>query len=263
MDKFILAAGCALRYREIGDSNKSILFLHGYMENLDIWEEYSEFFKDKFRILSLDIPGHGVSEVKSDEHSMRFLADVAADVLKKNSIESCAVVGHSMGGYVALALAKYYPELVSDIILFHSTPFIDTEERAANRLREIELIQHGKKEALTKVNPGKCFAPINKVKFKEDIAYLSELIYQTEDEGAIAILKGISSREDMNQMLKDSKAKQLFIFGKHDEFIPNDYAEMVIKEHPQAEVLWLENSGHMGFIEEDEKSANAIIEFIG
>ena len=91
----------------------------------------------------------------------------------------------------------------------------------------------------------------------------SEQIVMTEDEGIVAILRGISDRSDLNEAMRESTVPQLLIFGRHDEYVTPETAEATIAAHPQAEVLWLENSGHMGFIEEPEKTAEAVTCFVG
>ena len=78
----------------------------------------------------------------------------------------------------------------------------------------------------------------------------------------MALLGGMIARVDQNEMLQKSAVKQLFIMGKHDAYIPVEAAEEIISRHPQAKVAWLENSGHMGFIEEPEACAAALLEFV-
>lgn len=253
MEKFILLNSTATRYSDSSTEGSVIVLLHGYMESLDIWSEISESLQTTHRVISIDLPGHGISEVKHEIHTMKFLSDSVALLLENLSISKCCMVGHSMGGYVALQFAKDYPQLLDSIVLLHSSPFEDTPERAKLRLREIELIEKGKKDILAQLNPGKCFAPQNRKPFAEDINALSEQIYLTEDEGAIAILKGMMDREPMNDMLHKLQAKQVFIFGRFDEFIPIEYAEKIAETHPQAKCVWMENSGHMSFIEQRDK----------
>lgn len=250
MEKFIFVNKIATRYREEGQSDNVILLLHGYMESIDVWDDFINYLKDDYRVITFDLPGHGISEIKSEVHSMEFLADCAISLLEDLKISNCNVIGHSMGGYVALAFAAKRPDMCTSITLLHSSPLGDTEERKEARKKEIEFIKQGRKEMFARINPGKCFAAQNRKKHFEEIEFLQEQFLMTEDEGAIAILNGIMIRKEMNQMLHELKAKQLFIFGRYDEFIPNEYAEKIIEEHPQAEVIWLENSGHMGFIEE-------------
>jgi Predicted hydrolases or acyltransferases (alpha/beta hydrolase superfamily) len=211
----------------------------------------------------MDIPGHGISEVLGETHTMEMMADVAVKLLDKLKIERANVIGHSMGGYVALAMAKKYPGKMLSLTLFSSTPNADTEEKKENRRREIEIVASGRKEMLSKVLPGKGFAPANRKRMQDEIDWMALQVMLTEDEGIMALLRGMMEREDMNGMLKESKVPQLFLFGKKDEYITIETAEEVAMNNSQAKVAWLEESGHNGFLEQPEESVRIVEEFIG
>ena len=174
-------------------------------------------------------------------------------------IKEYSVVGHSMGGYVALAMCEMFPERLRSVILLSSTPNADSEEKCDRRRREIELIKAGKKNTLARLVPHAGFAPENVARMRDYIEDISELILITEDEGVIAILGGMIQRKDRGVMLRDSGIPHMFIFGRHDYYIPVDVAEQMIAQDPVARVVWLEHSGHMGFYEEPEKCAEAIL----
>ena len=263
MDKFINAAGCALRVSDSEKGDRCVVLLHGYLEAIEVWESFAKLLKARYRVVALDLPGHGISEVKGEVHTMEFLADVVCGVLDTMKIEKCTLVGHSMGGYVALAFAEKYPDRLDGIVLFHSTPNADSEQKKLDRSKVIELIDAGKKELLARMAPGKGFAAENRTKFADTIEDLAELVGITEDDGIKALLRGMMQRGDKNEMLRALKVPQLFIFGRKDEYISPQTAEKIAAEHPQAHVVFLENSGHMGFIEQPEAAADALIEFIG
>ncbi len=272
VEKFIMAGETALHIcdseksaNNTANSDKCIVLLHGYLESMLIWEEFVPLLYKSARVITLDIPGHGISVVNGEVHTMEFLADTIAAGVQSLGVEKCAIVGHSMGGYVALSIAERHPELVENIILLSSTPDADSEEKKEKRLREIELVKAGKKEMIAKVAPSAGFAPQNRTKsaIKEHIEDLKEQVYITEDEGIIALLNGMMQRKDQNEMLRNFKGEQSFIFGRNDEYIPVEKAEDIAKNNPQAKLYWLENSGHMGFLEESEECANAILDAVG
>lgn len=264
MEKFALLNGVATRYLDTGEKEASlaIVLIHGYLESLDIWDEFINLLKPKFRVLALDLPGHGISEVVGEKHTMPFLADTVHALLAECGVQKAMVVGHSMGGYVALAFAESYATELSALVLLHSSPMGDTPERADNRKREIELILAGKKELLATTNPAKSFADSSRKRLWQEIDYLTEQAMLTEDEGAVAILRGVMERKDSSKMLRELHVPQLLVFGRFDSFIPQEAAETIIAAEPQAQVLWLENSGHMGFLEEPQKVADALAELV-
>lgn len=261
MEKFITAEGCALRVREQGSGERTIVLLHGYLESIEVWDEFIPLLKG-VRVVALDLPGHGVSQVMGEVHTMEFLARVTREVLRQLGVEKALVVGHSMGGYVALEFLRLFPEATAGIVLLHSTPNADPEEKRENRLREIELVEQGKKELLARTNPAMRFAAENRKRMADDIEELTDAVYLTDDRGITAILRGMMERRDNNDMLRQSAVPQLFIFGRADDHIPLPVAEKLAADHPQARVVWLEHSGHMGLIEEPRATAAAILEFI-
>ncbi len=262
MEKFIMADGCATRVRDNRGEEPAIVLLHGYLESIEVWDEFIPLLSPPFRVVAPDLPGHGISEVKGKVHSMEFEADVVHSVLTGLGVKRCCVVGHSMGGYVALEFLRKYPEMLSGIILLHSTPNPDSEAKREQRQREIELVEAGRKDLLARMTPDKGFAAENRSRMAGRIGELADQILLTEDEGITALLRGMCGRADANGTLRDSPVPQLFILGRGDEYITAPVAEKMIAGHPQARVAWMEHSGHMSFLEEPEKCAEIIRTFV-
>lgn len=262
IEKFIMAGSTALHVCDSQQGDRCVVLLHGYLESMLVWDNFVPLLYKKVRVVTLDLPGHGISEVRGACHPMEFLADVVRDALRTLGIARCTLVGHSMGGYVALAFCERYPEMLDGLVLFSSTPNADTEEKADNRRREIALVQAGKKDLLARVAPEAGFAPENRRRMREAIDDLTEQVFVTEDDGIVALLNGMIVRKDRNDMLRASGVPQLFILGRKDGYIPAEAAEAMVAAHPQARVVWLAESGHMGFLEEPEATAAAILDFV-
>lgn len=263
VEKFIMAGDTALHLCDSEKGEKCVVLLHGYLESMLVWEEFIPLIYKSVRVITLDLPGHGISEVKGSVHTMDYLADVVSAALKSLGIAKAYIVGHSMGGYVALALCERHPEQVAGVVLLHSTPNPDSEEKRKNREREIALVKSGKKELLAHTAPGAGFAADNRARCKDVIEDLEEIVHMTEDDGIVALLGGMMSRKDQNDMLRQLSAPQLFIFGCKDEYIPEAVAQTIAEAHPQAKVVWMDNSGHMSFIEQPQQCAQALLSFVG
>lgn len=261
-EKFIMAGPTALHVCDSEAGERCVVLLHGYLESLLVWEEFVPLLYKQVRVVTLDLPGHGISEIRGEAHTMEFLADTVAGGMRALGIERFTVVGHSMGGYAALALLERHPEMLEGIVLLSSTPNADTPEKAENRRREIALVRAGKKDALARVAPDAGFAPENRRRMADAIEDLREQVFITEDDGIIALLNGMIERPDRNALLQQSTVPQLFILGRKDGYIPAEAAEKMVAAHPRAQVVWLENSGHMGFLEESEACAQALLEFV-
>ncbi|MBQ1204335.1 MAG: alpha/beta hydrolase [Alistipes sp.] len=262
-EKFIMAGSTPLHLCDSEQGEKCIVLLHGYLESMLVWEDFIPLLYKQARVVTLDLPGHGISVVTGECHTMEYLADVVAEAMTTLGVERFTVVGHSMGGYVALALAERHAERLEGVVLLSSTPNPDTEEKRENRRREIALVKSGKKEMLARVAPAAGFAESNRKRLKDYIDDLTEQVHVTEDEGIVALLNGMIERKDQNQMLQTSTVRQLFILGRKDGYIVPEVAEQMVANHPQAEVVWLDESGHMGFIEEPERTAEALLNFVG
>jgi pimeloyl-ACP methyl ester carboxylesterase len=248
-------------YSDIG-KGITIVLLHGYLESLEIWEDLSIELSKKYRIISFDIPGHGDSEVISEFHSMKALSNIISKSLQKLNVDKCFMIGHSMGGYLSLMFHKLYPELLSGFCLFHSHPFADTEETKKKRLREIEFVKDGKKDLIASFNIPNAYASDNLKLFKPEIETTIKIALQTSKEGIIANLHAMMNRSDLSESLQKSKIPFLLIAGKKDNYIDFNSVVLKIKLPMNSELCVLENSGHMGFIEEKEKSRNIISQFI-
>ena len=261
-EKFIMAGSTPMHIADSQRGDKCVVLLHGYLESMLVWDEFVALLKESVRVVTIDLPGHGVSMVTSEVHTMEYLAECVALAMEALGIERYSVVGHSMGGYVALAMVEKYASRLESIVLLSSTTSADSQEKCDRRRREIELIKAGKKNMLARLVPHAGFAPENVQRLKDDIEDIGELVLMTEDEGVIAILGGMIERKSRGELLRQSGVPHMFIFGRHDYYIPVETAEEMIAADPTARVVWLEHSGHMGFYEEPELCAQAILEMV-
>jgi len=250
----------SINYTDKG-AGKAIVLLHGYLESLEIWNGFADELAKSFRVIAIDIPGHGKSGKVAAIHSMDLMAEAVDTVLTKLDIDKAFLVGHSMGGYVVLSYLANYARKVSGICLFHSTPFADTDEKKANRDREIGIINQGKQEDIFNINVPKGFANDNLTHLQKKVAWAINIAQNSQPEGIIALLEGLKTREDRQLLLKSTSTPVLYILGKKDNYIPFDVMYAVAQRSHNGETLILENSGHMGFIEEEGTCLEALSSF--
>lgn len=261
-ETFVIAGDAVLHVADSGKGEKCVVLLHGYLESMYVWDDFLPLLTPRVRVVTVDIPGHGISDAIAEIHTMELMADTLRDMLDAMGIERVTMVGHSMGGYIALAFCEKYPERLDGVVLLSSTPNADTDEKRENRRREIALVRAGKKDMLATVAPEAGFAEQNRKRLRDYIEDLVEQVHMTDEDGIVALLEGMIARKDQNEMLRQSAVRQLFILGKKDGYIPVEVAEAFIAKNPQAEVVWLEESGHMGFIEEPAACAEALLRFV-
>ncbi len=254
--------GKSVNYKVQGEGNKVLFLLHGYLESLDIWDDFADQLAEDYKVIRMDIPGHGNSEVLRDEHDMDLLADAVKHVTDEEQVNRCTMVGHSLGGYVTLAFLANYPEKLEAFSLFHSHPFADSEQVRANRQREIDLVERGRKKVIINTNIPKAFSNDNLEKYKEKVEWARQIALNTPGEGIIANLEAMMNRPDRSELVKNTDKPFLLIAGVKDNYI--NYEQVIPKiELPGKGVLvTLENSGHIGFIEEKENALHVVRDFI-
>jgi len=261
MKSNILIGNKNIFYTDIGEG-KVIVLLHGYLESLEIWDDFSTQLSKKYRVISFDIPGHGDSDVIAENQSMKMISEILYQTLGVLGITKCFLIGHSMGGYVTLMMHKLNPELLSGFCLFHSHPFADTQETKKKRLREIELVKDGRKDLIARFNLPSAYADENIKSLKKAVNRSIEIALKTSKEGAIANLYAMTNRPNFSRELSNSEIPFLYLLGKHDNLM--DCTDIIknVTLPKTSELYILENSGHMGFIEEKEKSLKIITQFI-
>lgn len=260
MEFFITCNGIPVHVSDSKTGQKVIILLHGYLETLYIWEELSSLLSKEFRVVSLDLPGHGLSGT-FQVNTMDACAGIVVGVMDHLGIEKAYVMGHSMGGYVASKTVTTYPGRFLGLAMMNSVPFADTPEKKENRDREISLIKQNKLHQIVRLSITNMFSPLNKSRLEEKIMEISEIAEVHDPEGIAASIEGMKQREDFSSLLPALPLPILFFFGSHDCFIPAEVADRVKEVVPNALYVQLENSGHNGFLEEPHKCFDTLVNF--
>ncbi|MDD4829194.1 MAG: alpha/beta fold hydrolase, partial [Bacteroidales bacterium] len=117
-----------INYQDEGQAKETLVLLHGFMNNLDVWASYVFKYMKEIRVISIDLLGHGETSDLSESHTMEMQAEMVKAVLDYVGVHDCVIAGHSMGGYVALAFAELYPQTVKGLILLNSHALSDTDK---------------------------------------------------------------------------------------------------------------------------------------
>ena len=249
-----------INFRKEGRGDKTIVLLHGYMNNLLVWDKFFQAYKDKdINLVAIDLIGHGESEVVEEVSSMELQAEMVKQVLDELHVKDCVMIGHSMGGMVTLCFAEQYPNYLKGFCLLHSTANEDNPKGKENRKRACKIINENKLKFIVDFIPN-LFAEKNVEKYAEEIKSLKELASSTKKEGIIAAQMGMIVRKDRNFVLEQSQVPVLFVIGRHD--IRANLSVML----PQAclpkniEVMILD-CGHMSLIEEEKIIEDRFLSF--
>ncbi len=241
---------------------KAVVFVHGFCEDSGIWDEFKQdLLEKKYRVVCVDLPGFGDSEVMGDL-TIDGMADVVKAVVDHLSLDNIVLIGHSMGGYTGLAYARKFPQDLSGLGIFHSHPYADAEEKKANRYKGIDFIRRQGHFLFVKQLIPSLFAP----GFERSNRFLVDrLIHQAskyDPEGIINAQAAMAERPDQSEVLKNIEVPVLFIIGEKDKAITMEQSMNQTSLPDISSVHVMEKVGHMGMFESKRKTQLMVRQFV-
>ena len=233
----------------------AIVLLHGFLESSKMWESLLPLIAKNHTVVTLDFPGLGKSGVIGEIHTMETMAEVVDSILIHFNIESATFIGHSMGGYVTLAIAELYPDKVEKIVLLNSTPVADSDERKKTRDRAIRVMKKNPR-AFISMAIGNWAVESSRKKFVVEIESLKEQAYSFPLEGITAALKGMRDRKDRTETLRKFSGPKYMLLAEDDPIIPvQENLQIANEAGVKTRVI---AGGHMSMIENKE----AVLDFV-
>lgn len=245
---------------DVEGKGPALILLHGFLENRSIWKDYSKALSKSHRVISIDLPGHGETSNFGYCHTMEFMAKCVMAVLRHLKIRKFHIVGHSLGGYVAMAIAEEHPDNIRGLCMFHSTADSDSTKKKAERLKVIKVVQKNKELFVKTVIPN--LFNTEKKGFKKDITQLVKMANSMSVQGIIAAVEGMRIRNNREIVMRFTPYPVLYLIGKKDNILP---WKKLVEESQLAETsefLVMEEVGHMGFIEAPDQCLNSIRKFL-
>ena len=259
MIKFVQFQSKSIAF-QVSGTGPALVLLHGFLESKAIWDDFILSLEKDFTVVAIDLPGHGESELLAEIHIMQLMAGSVKEVLKAENIEKAVIVGHSMGGYVALQFAVDYENTVKGLLLFHSHANADSDEARENRRRTIDIVKKNRHGFIMQFIPD-LFDQRHVGNYKEVIRNLQNIAALMTPEAIIAALSGMRDRPSQHQFLLKTKIPVLSILGKQDSRMPFNQLMIQATIPSHSEILLLEDVGHMGFIEAPGKTLQALKHF--
>jgi len=250
-----------LAYDASGNGSPLVL-LHGFPFNRTLWREQVEAFRGHYRCICVDLRGHGETTATGDIATMEEMAADVAALLDELQIERVALGGLSMGGYVALAFYRSFPERVRSLILADTRPQADTDE--ARRSRE-ETATRVLREGMTIIADAmlpKLLAPSTYAERPDIVARVRAMILNTNPWGAVAALRGMAARRDQTELLHKIQCPTLIMVGSLDAITPPGDAEALHREIRGSHLAVIEGAGHVSNLERPEQFNRALANFL-
>jgi pimeloyl-ACP methyl ester carboxylesterase len=243
------------------DSGKGtvVVLLHGFLENQSMWDTFAPQLSKKNRVITIDLLGHGNSDSLGYVHAMEENAQIVQEILSHLHIRKAVFVGHSMGGYVALAFAESHPEKMKGLVLLNSTAKEDSPERKQNRDRAIKAVKKDY-ETFVRLSIANLFSPDNRERLQNEIENVKLEALKTPLQGIIASLEGMKIRKDRTFLLPSESYPKLLILGRKDPVLNYNENSLQI-ENTNVQLVTFPD-GHMSMIENHEELLGVLTGFL-
>ncbi|WP_066759862.1 alpha/beta fold hydrolase [Crocinitomix algicola] len=241
-------------YFRVSGKGNPVFFLHGFLEDHSMWDTlYPHIEELGLKTYCFDLPCHGLSRFYDRQCSMEQVAQLLFDFIQEKKLSNVTVIGHSMGGYIGLELAKLIP---IDLILLHSNFWEDSNQKKKDRNRVIEIVKTNKNKLLLEAIPN-LFAPTNKEKCYKTIDHLIKKASKIPQQEIIATTIGLRDRKGNHAILE--KIPVTVIHGEFDPIIPTkkliDELSTINRKTP---LHIIKNAGHMSIWEQPHQLINLL-----
>ncbi len=239
---------------------KAIVFLHGFLGAKEVWKPFAKELSKTQRVITVDLLGHGNTDCLSYVHTMEEMAEAVEAVVNHLKLRKYFLVGHSMGGYVSLAMAENNPDNIKGLVMFHSSAKADSKQKKIDRTRLAKIVKRNAEIFINEAIPN--LFNIKYKPYKRPVAQFKKIALNTSKQGIVAALEGMKNRLDREIILKFSPYPVFYIVGKEDNVLP--YKELVdqAKMSEKGSYLLLDKVGHMGFVESQKETYKAVKKFV-
>lgn len=236
-------------YYRVSGRGPVLMLVHGFGEESSVWNGLLPALEEQYRVIVPDLPGSAESELIPDM-TIEGMAEALHAIIHEEEAGHCVVIGHSMGGYITLALVEKYWNHVSAFGLFHSTSYADSEEKKATRRKGIAFIREHGAQAFLKTATPNLFAPATREENTELVEKQIAGLGRFTPDALVACYEAMIQRPDRTEILKQSRVPVLFIIGKWDQAVSPEDSLKQSHLPGISYIHLLENSGHMGMLEE-------------
>ena len=241
---------------------ESVVFLHGFCETSDIWADIQKQLSEEYHVISIDLPGFGGSTLPGSQFSLSDIARKIKSCLDEHNVHQYVMIGHSLGGYIALAFARLYQENLRGLGLFHSSVFTDSVEKMEIRNKLIDFVKKNGVRLFIKTFVPSLFYDKNLPQISQIVERLKIKAAKTQANSVIEYARAMRDRKSSVDLVRSIKIPVMFIIGEKDESVPLDKSLEQATLPYNSHILKLSETGHMGMYEKPDEAYSFIEKFL-
>ncbi len=248
-------------FHETG-SGPCLVLLHAFPLNAGMWSREHHVLASDYRVLSLDYPGFGMSLPEQGGFTLPSLGDRILDKLRALGIEQFVIGGCSMGGYLALEIARRHPAGLKGMALIDTRSTADSEEARTNRYVQIvEIKAHGA-DALIRRLSNVLISEHSRVNQPALVEYLERTMKSASVDGVTHALRAMAERTDTTEDVRGLAVPVLVVAGEDDALITREEAEQLADLFPHSSFHLLPAAGHLPNLEQPELFSSIFNSFL-
>ncbi|MGY5150154.1 MAG: alpha/beta fold hydrolase [Candidatus Nitrosopumilus sp. bin_68KS] len=258
-EKFLQIDDNKIRYLESGDSQKTLVLVHGLGASSERWAKVIPIFAKHYRVLVPDLIGFGYSDKPLVDYTPQYFSDFLSKFFSLTNTKSASIIGSSLGGQVSAEFTLSYPQKVEKLILSspagvmeHSTPALDAYIMAAlypnevNAKKAFELMESSGEEVPEDLVNGF----VERMKLPNaKLAFMSTIL-------------GLKNSKLVSSKLESIVSPTLLIWGVDDPVIPIEYADIFTSKIPNCQLFKMERCGHTPYVQDPQTFSSKSLEFL-
>jgi 3-oxoadipate enol-lactonase len=249
-------------------AGQPIIFLHAFPLNRHMWDADIRSLllegdtQGRFRLVALDWPGFGESDIVDEVSTMEQFADIVAQLMDTLGMRQAILCGLSMGGYAAFAFLRKYPQRLAGLILADTRPGADTPEARVNRENMAKIALTEGTEAIANMQLPRLISEYTRQHEPQVETQLRQMINEATAQGIAAASRGMAQRLDSTPLLAGMQVPTLVIVGEQDVLTPPDVAQAYAQQIPNSQFVVIPHAGHISNMEQPEAFLQAVRGFL-
>ena len=254
--------GITVGYTDQGNGTP-LVFIHAFPLSKTMWQPQVDALKDTYRVITIDLGGHGESDIVLWNDSLDGYAKNIIRLLDHLEIAQAVFVGLSMGGYTLFSIYRHYADRVKALVLADTRAQADTEEGKAGRQSMAEVAFKDSASAIADIMLPKLLAPATIEHRPEMVEQVRQMILQTSTAGIVVDLVAMAARPDSTDLLSTITCPTLVIVGEDDQATPVAESQYIAQRIPGSTFVTIPQAGHLSNFEQPAAFNQALNSFFG